>query len=170
MEFTGGYEYKLVRFCENNSIAYVKLPGLEIKHSLGMIRGKNDKVDSKRIAQYAVQHSESLVPAKPYNQEVEKLKELLKFRKAIVTEQAGYQARVKERKHMYPDLKKDLILRESQKKIKQNKNLVARIEQEILDLIHNNKQMKTNYELITGIKGIGKVNAWMTIAYTGNFT
>jgi transposase len=30
--------------------------------------------------------------------------------------------------------------------------------------------MLLNYRIITSIKGIGKINAWMTIAYTENFT
>ncbi|MBK8873334.1 MAG: transposase [Bacteroidetes bacterium] len=38
-----------------------------------------------------------------------------------------------------------------------------------MDEIHKDEAMKTNYELIRSIKGIGMVNALMTIAYTENF-
>ena len=50
MEYTGGYEYKLLQFCEAKGISYTRIPGLAIKRSLGITRGKNDKVDSARIA------------------------------------------------------------------------------------------------------------------------
>ena len=51
MEHTGGYEYRFIQFCESSSISYLRVPGLEIKNSMGMVRGKNDKDDSYRIAQ-----------------------------------------------------------------------------------------------------------------------
>lgn len=28
MEYTGGYEYKLIQFCESNNISYTRIPGL----------------------------------------------------------------------------------------------------------------------------------------------
>ena len=44
MEYTGGYEYRFLQFCESKSIAYCRIPGLEIKQSMGMVRGKSDKI------------------------------------------------------------------------------------------------------------------------------
>jgi hypothetical protein len=32
---------------------YILVPGLEIKRSMGIQRGKNDQIDAKKIAQYA---------------------------------------------------------------------------------------------------------------------
>lgn len=49
-EYTGGYEYKLVQFCSSKELTFTRLAGLEVKRSLGIQRGKNDKIDSKRIA------------------------------------------------------------------------------------------------------------------------
>jgi transposase len=50
-EYTGGYEYRLVQFLQSKGILFTRVPGLEIKKSMGMQRGKNDKIDSKRIAE-----------------------------------------------------------------------------------------------------------------------
>jgi transposase len=170
MEYTGGYEYKLIQFCENKKIPFIRIPGLAIKRSLGIIRGKNDKVDSKRIAQYASEKHSSLPASKPLNKRVLGLKELLKFRKRLVRESAGYQATIKERKHIYPDLGKDIIIKELEQKLGNNEKAISKVEAEIMKIIEANDDFKTNYDLITSIKGIGKVNAWMTIAYTENFT
>ncbi len=170
MEYTGGYEYKLIQFCENKKIPFMRIPGLAIKRSLGIIRGKNDKVDSKRIAQYASEKHRSLKVSKPFDKRIIGLKELLKFRKRLVRENAGYQATIKERKHIYPDLGKDIIIKELEQKLGRNEKSISKVEAEIMKVIEANEDFKTNYDLITSIKGIGKVNGWMTIAYTENFT
>lgn len=170
LEFTGGYEYKLLQFCEAKSISFARLPGLAIKRSMGIVRGKNDKVDAMRIAQYAEEKHDSIEASKPLNEKIRALKELLRFRKRIVRERAGYEATIKEHKHMFPDLKNDIIIQESNRKIKAGKAAEARIEERITKLIESDKALKLNYELVTSVKGIGKVNGWMTIAYTENFT
>src|SRR4051794_22297308 len=40
----------------------------------------------------------------------------------------------------------------------------------MMKIVKADEKISTNYKLITGIKGIGKVNGLMTIAYTENFT
>lgn len=170
LEFTGGYEYKLLQYCESKGIPYIRIPGLAIKRSMGIIRGKNDKVDAKRIAQYADEKQKGLKPSNPLNKEIIALKELLAFRKRLVRENGGYKATVKERKHIYPELKDDVIIEELGNKIKANEKVITKVEAEIKEIINNNESMKLNYTLITSIKGIGKINAWATIAYTENFT
>ena len=32
MEYTGGYEYRLLQFCEAHGLAFTRIPGLEIKN------------------------------------------------------------------------------------------------------------------------------------------
>jgi transposase len=170
MEYTGGYEYKLIQFCEDNSIEYARIPGLAIKNSLGIVRGKNDKVDSFRIAQYGEEKHKSLQPSKPLNAAIIRLKELLSFRKRLVRENAGYKASIQEREHMYGTNKKDIVIKALQQKQKTNEKIIGNIEVEMIKIIAEDEQMKLNFTLITSIKGIGKVNGLMTIAYTENFT
>lgn len=170
LEYTGGYEYRLLQFCEAKKIRFVRFPGLAVKRSMGITRGKNDKVDAQRIAQYTDEKQQSIEPSKPLNKKILELRALLKFRKHLVVERAGYEARVKERKYMYPELKNDCIIRECNRKIKAGKEAEARVERTIAMLIESDENMQLNYELVTSIKGIGPINAWMTIAYTENFS
>jgi len=170
MEFTGGYEYKLIQFCESRGILYTRIPGLAIKNSLGITRGKNDKVDSSRIAQYGEEKHKSLTPSKPLNPALVSLKELLSFRKRLVRENAGYQATIKERIHMYGGNKKDIIVKKLEQKLKENIKNIAAIEAEMLNIVAQDEKISINYSLITSIKGIGKINGLMTIAFTENFT
>lgn len=170
MEYTGGYEYKLIQFCEAKSILYTRISGLAIKKSLGICRGKNDKVDSKRIAQYGEEKYKSLVPAKPLNPLIIKLKDLLHFRKRLVRENASYETTIKERRSMYEAGANDMVIKMLIKKQKDNAKNIAIIEAELLSLIEEDEKIAFNYHLVTSIKGIGMVNALSTIVYTENFT
>jgi transposase len=170
MEHTGGYEYRFLQFCESKSIFYCRIPGLEIKQSMGMVRGKSDKADSFRIGVYGEEKRNRLTPSKPLDDNILKLKQLLSFRKRLVRDNAGLKSTEKERKHMYPVTQSDTILGICKTKIKANEKFIHKVEQEIHELIKSNEAMWQNYRIITSIKGIGEVNAWMTIAYTENFT
>src|SRR5262245_49778565 len=55
LEYTGGYEYRLVQFCQSKQISFVRISGLAIKRSMGLVRGKNDKIDASRIAEYGAE-------------------------------------------------------------------------------------------------------------------
>jgi transposase len=170
LEHTGGYEYRFMQFCESQSINYKRVPGLEIKQSLGISRGKSDKADAFRISQYGEDKIKRLVPDKPLDNRILELKTLLSARKRIVRDSAGYKNTVSEREHMYEVGDTDLIIRIAREKIAANTKYIQEVESRILELIKSDASMYLNYRIITSIKGIGPVNGWMTIAYTENFT
>jgi transposase len=170
MEYTGGYEYKLLQFCEAKQIQCCRIPGLAIKNSLGITRGKNDMVDAKRIAQYATEKHASLHAQSPVNPTIVKLRHMLSFRKRLVRETAGYKVSLEERKQMYSVQSNDLLVRMMTKKIKENNTIVKKLETEMAALLQTDHDILKNYHILLSIKGIGQVNALMTIAYTENFT
>jgi len=170
MEYTGGYEYKLIQFCESLSIAYTRIPGLAIKKSLGITRGKNDKVDAKRIATYADEKIKTITPDKPLNKRIFQLKELLSFRKRLVRTNAGLKSSLKERIYMYEVTGKDTIRKITEDNIKRNEADIKKLDLAMLELLKDDESMLKNYTIITSLKGIGPINALMTIVYTENFT
>jgi transposase len=170
MEYTGGYEYRFIQFCDSKSICFCRLPGMEIKRSMGMIRGKNDKADAFRIGRYGEEKRGRLIPSKPLDQNILTLKQLLSFRKKLVREKSGLQSASKERAHMYAVNKTDTIMRIAKAKMKADEKYISEVEQQIRELIKGNEELFQTYRVITSIKGIGEVNGWMTIAYTENFT
>jgi transposase len=169
MEYTGGYEYRFLQFCESSSIYYLRVPGLEIKNSMGIARGKNDKDDSFRIGKYGEYRRSELEPSKPLDNTIIELKQLLSFRKRLVRDIAAFEVTIKERKHMYLLKKSDTIAGVSKKVVTADKKYLLQIEKEIMGLIRADEDMLLNYRILTSIKGIGPVNAWMTLAYTENF-
>ena len=68
MEHTGIYTLELCCFLEDKGIFKALENSLQIKRSLGIQRGKNDKIDSARIADYAFRFKDKLqsfkVPSK----------------------------------------------------------------------------------------------------------
>jgi transposase len=150
-------------------VPYSRVPGLAIKRSLGITRGKNDKVDAARIAQYGEEKYKTIQVSKPWNKAIMQLKELLGLRKRIVREKASYIVTLKERRHMFPESKQDSLCKILETKIKQNEKLIDQLDKELLDFLEGHLEIKTNYELLISIRGIGMVNALMTIGYTENF-
>lgn len=169
MEHTGGYEYKLMQFCESKKIKYTRIPALAIKRSLGIIRGKNDQVDAKRIAQYVTEKYAAITPESPINPTIVALRQFLSFRKRLVRESAGYKASLKERKQMYGAKSDDLLVKMMTKKIKDNKVSVKKIEVQMENLLQSDQKLFTTFKILTSIRGIGNVNALMTLVYTENF-
>ena len=63
LEHTGIYSQPLCELLEQMDLTYYLISGLELKRSMGIKRGKNDKVDAKRIAQYAFLRRDDLIMA-----------------------------------------------------------------------------------------------------------
>ena len=168
-EYTGGYEYRLVQFLQSKGILFTRVPGLEIKKSMGMQRGKNDKIDSKRIAEYGYEKRDKLKEHKACSTAITRLKLLLTQRSGFVDDKKAHEHRMKELEAMM-DLKAgDPILKHYKQAVDFAVKMIAKTENEIMKIFSKNEAMNKNFTLITSIPGIGKVNGWMTIAYTENF-
>ncbi|HEX7905520.1 MAG TPA: transposase [Chitinophagaceae bacterium] len=61
MEHTGLYSYCFESFLHRHHIAFCKINALAIKRSLGLVRGKTDKLDAARIAAYGYEKKRSLL-------------------------------------------------------------------------------------------------------------
>jgi len=170
LEYTGGYEYRLVQFCQSKQISFVRISGLAIKRSMGLVRGKNDKIDASRIAEYGVEKQFKLKAETPSLDGIVRLKRLLSQRDAFVSDRKAHQNRYKEIQHMMELPDSDPMLKRYKKIADELQKLIVKTEEEIRKLIKNNDAFQFNFDLITSIKGIGEVNGWTMIAYTENFT
>ncbi|MEQ9440968.1 MAG: transposase [Cyclobacteriaceae bacterium] len=61
MEHTGWYTLLLCCFLQEKEMAFKLYSPLHLKRSLGLIRGKNDKIDAKRLAHFAFLHGMNCV-------------------------------------------------------------------------------------------------------------
>lgn len=169
LEYTGGYEYRLVQFCQAKNITFTRVPGLEIKKSLGMQRGKNDKIDAMRIAEYGFERQQKLKPHKVCNAAITSLKQLLTQRRGFVKDRKAHEHRMKELLSMMEFKAGDVVIKHYKQAVDFAVRMIEKTEAAIMKIIQSDKSMSRNFELITSIPGIGNVNGWMTIAYTENF-
>lgn len=169
MEHTGLYSFKLEKYLEDQEIAYCKLPALEIKRSTGLVRGKNDKIDSVRIAEYAWLRRKQLTATTKTSENVKSLNQLLSVRAKLVKDCAGYKARIKELNDVGVTSKSDLIYKSQKAVIKVLNTEIQNVENKIDQLIETDAELKRNFDLITTIKGVGKIVAARMLAVTNNF-
>ena len=85
-ENTGVYGELLVFLSNIMSIEICLNTGYEIKHSLGLLKGKSDKLDARRIREYGERFGDKLKPARISSETMSELKELHKLREQLVKE------------------------------------------------------------------------------------
>lgn len=169
MEHTGLYSLKLEKYLEDQGVPYCKIPALEIKRSNGLVRGKNDKIDSVRIADYAWLRRTQLVATPKTTEKMANLNQLLSLRAKLVKDCGGYKTRIKEMIDTGQVSKSDLIYK-SQKTVMATLNSqIQKIEKVIEELIEADPELKNNFDLIRTIKGVGKIVAARMLAVTSNF-
>ncbi|MCP4977231.1 MAG: IS110 family transposase [Maribacter sp.] len=170
LEHTGLYSYQLAVFLSARNIPFTMVPGLAIKRSLGIARGKDDTIDAAKIALYGYRLRDELKPYKLPIQDVMIIKRLLSLRVRLVKQRSGHKATLKEQKRVL--LKKDnMVLFETQEKaIVFFSRQIDRIQKEIQDIVNSNGQLEQMYKLITSIKGVGSQTALFLIVYTNGFT
>jgi transposase len=168
MEHTGLYSYHLEKFLHQHQISFTKVSALAIKRSLGLIRGKNDKVDAQRIARYGFEKKDVLVTADKPNEMIKRLQMLHSTRDHLVKHRASLKCAVKEYQNVIKQ--SDLIIQSQLALIKNFTQQIKKIEAEIAGLIKKDQVLNQNFQLLITIKSVGKVIATSTIIKTGNFT
>ncbi len=170
MEHTGYYSYSLEQFLYKHKINYTKKPALDIKRSCGMIRGKSDKADAKMISRYGWMRREELKASKPLGDSQLELQQLMAHRDKLVADKASYESRVKELQLQLKNKLSALVLKSSKQMQKVLSVEIKQTEAAIQQLIKQDADVQTNYELIKTVRGIGFATAVHFIIATENFT
>lgn len=169
-EHTGVYSFNLSAFLTKENIPYSMVPGLEIKRSLGIARGKDDKKDAKKIALYGYRLRDEIKPYIMPSDSILAVKKLFSLRTKLVRNRAGFKSRLKEQKSVFKK-NKNLILFNTQKKmIEYLTKQIKAVQKEIDSIIKNDIQLKETYDLIVSIQSVGKQTATAMIIFTANFT
>jgi transposase len=163
------YSARFERFLTTKSIGYCKVPALQIKRSIGMTRGKNDKTDALRIAEYGWLRKEQLNPDEPCDESIARLKNLLSLRSKIVRDRSGYMCRLKEIKTAKDYGKSDPMIRIHERLMAALTAELKSVEKQIRNLINSSAALKQTSDLIKSIKGVGEIVAAYMICYTNNF-
>ena len=163
MEYTGCYSDGIRGFLDHKRLTYVMANPLEVKLRSGITRGKNDKIDSARIADYLGRFHDVLSPSHLPSANLLHLDALRKERKYMVEMRTSLKNRIQTVTFTDELNRHDSTIRLFDRKI-------DTIEEQILKLIDSDEEIKKTYELLLTIPGIGMVNAVNVIAITENFT
>lgn len=169
-EHTGLYSIPLSIYLTEMKENYILIPGLELKKSLGIVRGKDDKIDAKAIALYAYRRRGEIKPYKLPSKHLLELRRLLSLREKLVKQRSGYKSTNTEIKDFLTRKEHVTYFKVHEEMIKSLSKQISLVDKYLLKIITMDEQLKQMYDLITGIQGVGTQTALFMIAYTNGFT
>jgi len=169
MEHTGLYSYRFEDFLHQQQIAFCKVSALEIKRSVGLVRGKTDRLDAARIAGYGHEKKARLIINQPLSNDLKRLQVLHSTYQRLVRHRAALINALKE--YIYIGIaERDLIIQTQRQLIKNFDKQIKKLMSEIQMIINQQAALKQNFLLLQSIKGVGKILALTVIIKTHNFT
>lgn len=169
IENTGIYHRLIWSFCSRKKLPIHIGNAAHIKWSFGIARGKNDKIDSARLCNYAFRESDTLTATAPLNPVLLHLKDFVSARTKLLKQITSLRVSIKELGNVNEKTHQKLIERSLRSAIDGIARSISNIEQEIKKIIEENKAFKVNYKLLVSIPGIGHVTAVYLIGCTANF-
>jgi transposase len=169
MENTGIYHRLIWTFCSNRNLPIHIGNAAHIKWSFGIARGKNDKVDSVRLCNYAFKEADDIKATAALDPELMLLKDLISARTKLLKQKSGISVSVKELGNVNGKEHQKLIEKALKNAIEGVAKSIRNLEDQIKKIITGNQGFKQNYKLLLSIPGIGHVTAVYLIGCTGNF-
>lgn len=169
IENTGMYHRLIWKYCSEQGLPIHIGNAAHIKWSFGIARGKNDRIDSQRLCSYAVKHADELKATPVLNPVFIKLKDLLTSRSKLLSQLKGIQTYLKELKLSNPPLVQKLMEKAHKAAIEGLKTSIGQIEEQLQQIIQEDKSIRKNYELLCSVPGVGHLTALYIISCTNNF-
>lgn len=170
LEHTGHYTLALCCFLQDQQLAYTLVSPLHLKKSLGITRGKNDKVDAKRIAQFACLHHRRLKPMQLPSDCLLKLKNLMAFRDRLTKTKVVLKQTIQDLKDTSTLVDNSFIIKESEKQLKLIEQQIAHTDEQMEVTLQEDQQVQKHFRLVSSVVGVGMITAIAFLIYTQNFT
>jgi transposase len=170
MESTGIYCYSLLQYIIGKQADVWVENAVQIKMSQGLTRGKNDKIDAKRIAEYAHKNQDKLKLWKPTRVVVDKLKHLTALRERLITTKKRLLVPIGEFKSVGNYEMAKMMEKAMKKSIKAIDSDLEGVEEQIKKIIDDDDHLNKLFGLVTSVAGIGFVTAINLIIQTNEFT
>lgn len=141
----------------------------QIKHSSGVHRGKNDRLDARKIAAYAVRFQDKARLFSLPEKNIVSLKQLISERDMYVSDKGKYQGQLTDQKRFMS--REDYVKKSNRLKalISGLEQSISDIEQEIERLIKSDPTLSNQHKLLCSIDGVGDQTAVKMIVETNAF-
>jgi transposase len=167
VENTGLYDDALIYFLTEKGFSVCLENAAKIKASIRDRRAKNDQLDARNIAIYALRHADELEIWQKPRPIVEKLKQLITTRTSLVNHLTAIKQAQKEVDGFkWSGVKKTKTYEAGIKGLQKD---IEQIEADIWELIKSDETLYKMVLLLTSIPAIGKITAYHFICYTNEF-
>jgi len=170
MENTGYYNFNLYEVLKGFNFKTYVIDPKHIKRSIGLVRGKNDKVDAKRIAVFIERNYQDFECWQPVSDSVKALKILLSQRRSKIKQRRGLKQQLSDLKTVAFNKSTKRLIKISEKSIKEINGHIREIETLIRKEIKADFKLLKEIERIKTIPGIGDITAWMIAIKTDGFS
>jgi transposase len=168
MEHTGIYNENVLHYLFSNQWAISLQSSVHIKQSMGLQRGKNDRIDALRIAQFAYKNREELKLWQPPRQVIKQLKTLSSHRSRLIGMRKQLSVPLKETSGFDKEAAKQ-IMDLSKNTLRSLEKDLECTEKRIEGIIEKDQMLNRLFKIITSIDGVGPVTAVGMITTTNEF-
>ena len=169
-EFTGRYIYPLVCACDELGLFLWMEDPTRIKNSFGVTRGKDDRVDARRIAEYAYRFSDKAVAYAMPDKTLASLKSLLADRDTLAADKQKYEMQLHDQKGYMDAGDYKRKQRSWTAVLKAIDRQIALIDEEIKKLVESDEKISHQVELLKTVDGVGDRIAVRMVVVTMAFT
>jgi len=169
MENTGIYGAHLLSYlCKNADRVYVVNP-LHLKKSMGLVRGKNDRIDARRIAHFIAKNHKDLRPHQMPDEIIEQMRMLMSKRKQYKRILQGLHQSTAELKIFGNKKMASMLAKAERQMIKNLENAIKKTESQITAMITTNAELSELRKRICSVPGVGPVLSAALIVATNGF-
>jgi transposase len=168
-ESTGIYNEPLRKVCTELNIGLWEEHALRIKRASMDMRGKSDRKDAMRIAEYLVRYGDRAVWFKKPSEALVILDRLDKVRETLLTQKLALQNQLMEAKSFDPEAF-EVFSKHYNQMIKLTESQIKKVELEVQQVINQNENIQQNIQLMKSVPGVGNQTALQIMLSTENFT
>ncbi|KQS32744.1 IS110 family transposase [Dyadobacter sp. Leaf189] len=147
---------------------YLESP-LQIKRSLGLQRGKTDKKDAIRIADYARKNFPTLREWTPPRPCIIEMQNLLTIRKRLLKVKMILKGNLKMERYYLDSVAADNLAAHSVRSVDAVTQDILDVERRLIAIVKSDERLSHLFDLTTSVRGIGNVIGIQIIIHTNEF-
>jgi transposase len=142
---------------------------LQIKRSLGLHRGKTDKADAIRIAEYARKNYQSLREWTPPRPCIKEMQELLTIRRRLLKVKIILKGNARLERYYLDSSAADNLAAHSFRSLDAVTKDISDVEKRLISIVRLDGELNHLFDLVTSVPGIGNIIGVQLLIHTNEF-